>query len=78
MNGVRLIGLGNLPGRVAYNASQMYSSNLFNFVEHFWNKAEARLDLRREDEIIQGCLVTHGGEVVHPVLRDGLAQGKAP
>ena len=77
VNGVRLIGLGNLPGRVAYNASQMYSSNLFNFIEHFWNKGEARFDLRREDELIQGCLVTHGGEVVHPVLRDVLAQGKA-
>ena len=78
VNGVRLIGLGNLPGRVAYNASQMYSSNLFNFVEHFWNKAETRFDLRREDELIQGCLVTHGGEIVHPVLNDLFAQGKAP
>ena len=78
VNGVRLIGLGNLPGRVANDASQMYSGNLFNFVEHFWNQAEARLDLRREDEIIQGGLVTHGGEVIHPVLRDLLAQGKAP
>jgi NAD(P) transhydrogenase subunit alpha len=77
VNGVRLIGLGNLPGRVAYNASQMYSNNLFKFVEHFWNKGESRFDLRREDELIRGCLVTHGGEVVHPVLRDLLAQGKA-
>jgi NAD(P) transhydrogenase subunit alpha len=77
VNGVRLIGLGNLPGRVAYNASQMYSNNLYNFVEHFWNKGESRFDLRREDELIRGCLVTYGGEVVHPVLRDLFAQGKA-
>lgn len=76
VKGVRLIGLGNLPGRVAYHASQMYSNNLFNFVEHFWNKQESRFELRREDEIIQGCLVTHGGEVVHPSIRGLFAQGK--
>ncbi len=76
IKGVRLIGLSNLPGRVAYNASQMYSNNLFNFVEHFWNKKESRFELHRKDEIIQGCLVTHDGEVVHPVIRELLAQGK--
>ena len=76
VKGVRLIGLGNLPGRVASDASQMYSNNLFNFVEHFWNKTESRLDLRREDELIQGCLVTHGGEIVHPLLLTPPVQGK--
>lgn len=76
IDGVRLIGLGNLPGRVAFNASQMYANNLFNFIEHFWDKTAARLDLRRTDEIIQGCLITHGGEIIHPVIRDLLAQGK--
>ena len=40
VNGVRLIGLGNLPGHAAVHASQMYSSNLFNFIEHFWDKKE--------------------------------------
>ncbi|NCD22289.1 MAG: NAD(P) transhydrogenase subunit alpha [Spartobacteria bacterium] len=69
INGVRLIGLGNLPGRVAYNASQMYANNLFNFVEHFWDRAAARFELRRADELIAGALVTHGGAVVHPALR---------
>ena len=78
VNGVRLIGLGNLPGRVAYDASRMYSGNLFNFVEHFWNKAEARFELRRDDELIRGSLVTHGGEVVQPLIRARLAEGKAP
>ena len=28
VNGVRIIGLGNMPGRVSQNASQMYSANL--------------------------------------------------
>lgn len=78
INGVRLIGLGNLPGRVAAHASQMYSNNLFHFIEHFWDREAGRLDLRREDELLAGCLVTHGGEVVHPVIWDLLEQGKDP
>ena len=40
VDGVRIIGLGNLPGRVAVNASQMFSSNLYNLVEEFWNEEE--------------------------------------
>ncbi|HMP74664.1 MAG TPA: Re/Si-specific NAD(P)(+) transhydrogenase subunit alpha [Kiritimatiellia bacterium] len=69
VNGVRIIGLGNLPGRVPVHASQMFSSNLVNFVEHFWDKTNKTFDLRMDDEIIKGSLVTHGGEVVHPVIK---------
>ncbi|HMO52267.1 MAG TPA: NAD(P) transhydrogenase subunit alpha [Kiritimatiellia bacterium] len=76
VNGVRLIGLGNLPGRVAVHASQMYASNLYNFVEHFWDKKESRFVLKHEDEIIKGCLVTHGGEVVNPTIKALLDAGK--
>lgn len=69
VNGVTIIGLGNLPGRVAVHASQMYASNLYNFIEHFWDKKEKTFRLKREDEIIQGCLITHEGEVIHPVIK---------
>lgn len=69
VNGVTIIGLGNLPGRVAVHASQMYSSNLFNFIDHFWNKEEKTFALKREDDIIKGCLITHGGEVVNETIK---------
>lgn len=69
VNGVTIIGLGNLPGRVAVHASQMYSSNLFNFIDHFWNKEEKQFALKREDDIIKGCLITHGGEVVNETIK---------
>ena len=68
-NGVRIIGLGNLPGRVAVHASQMYSSNLYNFIEHFWNKKESTFNLKLEDEIVKGALITHQGSVVNETLR---------
>lgn len=71
--GVRIIGLPELQRRVPVPASQMFSSNLYNFVEHFWDKEAERFVLNRDDEIIRGCLVTHGGAVVHPMLQSAAA-----
>ncbi len=63
VNGVRIVGFGNLPGRVALTASQMYSSNLANFVEHFWDKEAKTFNLKLTDDIIKGALITHAGEI---------------
>ena len=68
VDGVRIIGLGNLPGRVTVHASQMFSSNLYNLVEEFWNAEEKRFDLNLEDEIVKGCLITHRGEIVNEMI----------
>ncbi len=65
IDGVRVVGLGNLPGRVATHASQMYSANLGSLIESYWSKDAHALQLNLQDEIIQGCLITHGGEVVN-------------
>ncbi|OQW97727.1 MAG: NAD(P) transhydrogenase subunit alpha, partial [Verrucomicrobia bacterium A1] len=72
VNGVLLLGLGNLPGRVPVAASQMYASNLANFVEHFWDKKAKTFPFNLEDEILKGLVVTHGGKVVHPAVRQAL------
>ena len=69
VDGVRIIGLANLPGEVAINASQMFSSNLFALVAEFWNEEEKRFVLDAEDEIIQGCVITHKGEIANEVIR---------
>ncbi|MBU0480624.1 MAG: Re/Si-specific NAD(P)(+) transhydrogenase subunit alpha [Proteobacteria bacterium] len=63
VEGVKIVGLGNLPGRVALTASQMYSANLGNFVDHFWNKEEKKFNLNLKDEIIKGALMTYEGEI---------------
>src|SRR5205823_2978364 len=68
-NGVKIIGLLNLPGRVPAHASQVYSTNLTNFIEEFWDKKTSRFVLKLEDEIIQGCLLTHGGKICNPKLK---------
>jgi NAD(P) transhydrogenase subunit alpha len=74
-HGVRLIGLGNLPGQVALNASQMYASNLAHLVEHGWDKAAKAFRLRPDDEILKGCLVTHDGAIVHERLKHLAGKG---
>jgi NAD(P) transhydrogenase subunit alpha len=73
VDGVRIIGLGNLPGRVAVHASQMFSSNLYNLVEEFWHAEEKRFDLDLDDEIIQGCVITHQGEIVNEMIANHYA-----
>ena len=70
VNGVTILGLANLPARVAVPASQMYSGNIGSFILHFWDQEQNTFVLNRDDEIIQSCLVTHGGEIVHPMIRD--------
>ncbi len=73
VNGVKILGLGNLPGHVAAPASQMYSSNLTNFIESFWDAEAKTFNLKLEDDIIKGCLITHNGEVVNETIKN-LAQ----
>ena len=69
-NGVRIIGLGNLPSHVAVHASQMYASNIANLIEHFWNKDQKTVNLNLEDEIIKGCLITHQGQIVNQQIKN--------
>jgi len=64
-NGVKLVGLANLEGRVARHATQMLAANFANMIEHFWDPEERRFRLDLEDEILKGCVITHGGAVVH-------------
>jgi len=69
VNGVNIIGLENLPARVALHANQMYSANLTNLVEHFWNKETKRFELNLDDEILRGCLITHNNEIRNEIIR---------
>jgi NAD(P) transhydrogenase subunit alpha len=63
VDGVKIVGYANLPGLVPLTASQMYSSNLGNFIDHFWDKEEKFFKLKLEDDLIKGALITHDGEL---------------
>ena len=68
-SGVTIIGKGNLAGEVARDASQMYSSNLFNLVEDNWHEEQKLFAVDFEDDILVGCVITHGGEVVNETIK---------
>ena len=67
-NGVKILGIPNLPGRIAADASALYARNLFAFAGLFLNK-EGAFAPDYEDEILKAALVTQGGKVVHPQLQ---------
>jgi NAD(P) transhydrogenase subunit alpha len=67
-NGVKIVGIANLPARVPLHASQVYSANLTSLIEEFWDKQNKNFVLKLDDEIIKGCLVTHGGKIVNEKL----------
>lgn len=69
-HGVTIIGAVNLASTVPYHASQMYAKNITAFFLHL-AKAGA-LEPNLEDEITRETLLTRGGEVVHPRVREAL------
>ena len=62
-NGVKILGIPNIPGTVSTEASALYARNVFNFLETLFDK-EKNLVLNQEDEIQKALLVTHGGQVL--------------
>jgi NAD(P) transhydrogenase subunit alpha len=69
INGVTVIGLGNWANDVCRDASDMYSSNLFNLISEYWDQEQKLLNIDFEDDIIQGCVITHQGDVVNETIR---------
>jgi proton-translocating NAD(P)+ transhydrogenase subunit alpha len=65
---VTIIGWFNLASTVPYHASQMYARNITAFLLHLVKDGKLQLDL--EDEIVRETLLTRGGEVVNPRIRE--------
>ena len=61
--GVRIIGAVNLAAALAYNASEMYARNLYNFLKPALVKGELAIDWN--DEVFAQSCLTHGGEIRH-------------
>ncbi|MBM4013996.1 MAG: Re/Si-specific NAD(P)(+) transhydrogenase subunit alpha [Planctomycetes bacterium] len=74
-NGVTILAAKNVPALVPVHASDMYAKNLVFFVKHLLKGGALNID--RNDEITAGCLVTHGGQVVHAPTAALLTQGVA-
>ncbi len=64
-NGVIIMGNGCMEACVSFHATQVFAANLSAFIEHFWDAEAKTMKIDLEDEIMQGCLITHGGKVIH-------------
>jgi NAD(P) transhydrogenase subunit alpha len=71
VHGVKIIGHKNAAGRLAADASALYSRNLFNLINAFWDKDGKTVAFPADDEIVKGIKLTEGGAIVHDRLLVG-------
>ncbi|PYR79830.1 MAG: Re/Si-specific NAD(P)(+) transhydrogenase subunit alpha [Acidobacteria bacterium] len=74
--GVTVIGPSNPAASVPNHASQMYSKNITTFLAHLLGKDGSKkpsLELDLEDQITSETLLTRGGEVVNPRVKELLS-----
>ncbi len=69
-HGVTIIGLPNLPAATPADASLLYSRNIQALLLSMLSEGAVTLSL--EDEIIDGALLTHAGEVRHGPTAEAL------
>jgi NAD(P) transhydrogenase subunit alpha len=70
INGVKIVGNTNLPGELPYHSSQVYSSNIFNLIDEFWNEEEKQFNFDITDEILSICLVSHEKEYINKTIKE--------
>jgi H+-translocating NAD(P) transhydrogenase subunit alpha len=70
VNGVLVLGPTDLPSSVPRHASQMFGNNLTTLLKHLTKEGAVALDF--DDEITRDTTVAHGGEVLHPRVRQKL------
>jgi NAD(P) transhydrogenase subunit alpha len=66
VDGVKIVGHSNVPGRLAASASALYAKNLLTFLDILVDKKEKKLAVNWEDEIVKATALTRDGAVVHP------------
>ncbi|MCH7412623.1 Re/Si-specific NAD(P)(+) transhydrogenase subunit alpha [Belliella sp. R4-6] len=72
VNGVRIIGVGNIASELPQDASKMYGKNYLNFLKLIINNGEINLNF--EDDIVKGTCVCHAGEAVNSRISEMLTK----
>ncbi|SRR6266511_271467 len=70
VGGVTILAPLNVPATMPFHASLLFSRNLTAFIQAFTKEKTFHLDFN--DDIQQGALITHDGEVRHSRTRDAL------
>lgn len=76
--GAILLGVTNLPSRIAQDASVMYSNNLLQLVTHFKDQVADKSgeagkvpwpQVREDDQVSVRSIITSGGQVINEQIR---------
>ena len=67
-NGVSIVGTTNLHSTLPTDASQVYSNNISNLVSYIVKNNDSEIKI--EDPILKEVVVTHKGNIVHPVIKE--------
>jgi NAD(P) transhydrogenase subunit alpha len=67
-HGVTIIGATDMTSRMSAHASQMYSRNMEKLLFHLTKDGAWKLDFK--EEIVAGCVITHGGEIVQAKVKE--------
>lgn len=70
IHGVKILAFSRLASYVNKDASEMYANNLYNLIEHTWDRTDQQFRIDPTDDILKNCLVTHQGHIVHPQIND--------
>jgi H+-translocating NAD(P) transhydrogenase subunit alpha len=72
--GVTIVGPVNLPAELAYNTSEMYARNLYNFLQPALQKGDLVIDWN--DEVFAQSCLTRAGEIKHAATAKALEGAK--
>jgi NAD(P) transhydrogenase subunit alpha len=68
VNGVKIVGYLNVPGRIAASASSLFARNLYAFVETLIDKPAKAINVDWNDDLVKATNLTRDGSVVHPAF----------
>ena len=69
LDGIKIVGYRNVPGRLAATASSLYAKNVSAFLEILIDKKTKTLAVNWDDEIVKATALTRDGAVVHPSFK---------
>ena len=78
VNGVRVVGHENMPGRLSEDASALFAKNLFNFLSPHVDKETKVVSIDWDDETVSGTLVTRDGAIVNDRVKEAAGKSAPP
>ena len=66
VQGVKIVGYTDLPSRLPAQSSQLYASNIRNFLDDLCPDNDGKIHIHMDDEVIRGATVVNNGEITWP------------